>query len=333
MSFIDFGSWLPHNTPDLLEQFWNLLKTGDTSGNPAPMNPNDVPVLGSLFPTGTPKSHAAAPPAVLSDQQVQSIVAQWALLDPTQQQQVLAGLNPASRDKLNAALSKSGFNVNLGASATSPGGGAGTGGGTAGTTTTTGGPAEYTTPDGHVLVQGSADEIYYNAVNQIWTQTFLQPAPWSVVQAFKAQGIKTAAQMSDVLNGMPSGIPGVNLGTYDHMLSTAQKYGDKYFGRSVPGSLIKELARDGKTTPTDIQTWFEQHSLADMPKEDYAAIFDLANNWTQKHFGDVPHPDQIAAIAKAASGPGPFVPPNTGAPHAQYDVEPQKGGGKGPYRL
>lgn len=163
-----------------------------------------------------------------------------------------------------------------------------------------GGAANSYQVDGHSIVQGSADDVAYQMANSLWKSIYMTNAPYSIIGIIKANHVTDKAQLETILNQMPSHIPGWNIGQYDSVKQAAQKQSDKYFGRPIPDSLMKEFAQKGIDSPLSVEAWFFQHGAKDMPKEDYQQIFDAALPYSHGIVGDVPHPSQIHHFYKSA---------------------------------
>lgn len=154
----------------------------------------------------------------------------------------------------------------------------------------------YTTPDGHTIFPGTQEDRYYKMADAVWTKIYASHPPWSVVQSFIAQGIQNTDQLTNIINGMPSHIPGWSIGEYEGRKSVADNLAQKAWGRPVPDSLMSQLASQGIESPDQIQAWFANHPASAIPKEDYQQIFDLANAQVGPIWGTVPSPDQVATI-------------------------------------
>jgi hypothetical protein len=173
------------------------------------------------------------------------------------------------------------------------------------------------TPDGHQIAPGSADERYYVMANAIWTKIYGQHPPWAAVQAMRAAGVNTLEEARNVLNAMPSGIPGVTIGAYETVGSAADKMSNKAWGRPASGALIRQFFQQGITTVDEVQAWFLSHPAKDMPKDLYQQIYDLALPYATGLYNDSGiTPDQVYALAQAAgytgdhgTGPPPVTTP------------------------
>jgi hypothetical protein len=173
------------------------------------------------------------------------------------------------------------------------------------------------TPDGHQIAPGSADERYYIMADSIWTKIYGQHPPWAAVQAMRAAGVNTLEEARNVLNAMPSGIPGVTIGAYETVGSAADKLSNKFWGRPASGALIRQFFKQGITTPGEVQQWFLGHPAKDMPVDLYQQIYDLALPYATGLYNDSGiTPDQVYALAQAAgytgdqgTGPPPVTTP------------------------
>jgi hypothetical protein len=158
------------------------------------------------------------------------------------------------------------------------------GGGTAGA------PAGYTTPDGVFVNDNSPEDRYYKLVDAVWTKVYGAHPDFAQARIFHDLGVENTDQLNTILMEMPSHIKladgtAVNIGQYESMKTTGQQMSDKYFGRPVPDTLIQQWARGGLTTPAAIQNWFYSHPASDIPADQYGAIYDAANQWTQDIWG------------------------------------------------
>ncbi len=191
------------------------------------------------------------------------------------------------------------------------------GAGTAGGSGAAAAPAGYTTPDGVFINDNSPEDRYYRLVDAVWTKIYGAHPPFSITRTFHDMGIENTDQLNQVMLQMPShikladGAP-INIGTYESMLTVGNQFANKYFGRPVPDSLIQQWAQGGLTEPAAIENWFWSHPAKDLPKDTYGAVWDAANQWTQKVWGDFPHPDQVSAIANQASPVNPVGTSPTG---------------------
>jgi len=149
----------------------------------------------------------------------------------------------------------------------------------------------YTTPDGVSITIGSAEDHYYQLVDAVWVKLFGSHADFAQARVFHDMGIQNTDQLNQVLVQMPShikqpdGTP-INIGTYEDMLTTGNKLGQQYFGRPIPDSLITDWVAQGITEPAAIQNWFFNHPANDLPKDQYGAAWDAANQWTQQVWGN-----------------------------------------------
>jgi hypothetical protein len=163
------------------------------------------------------------------------------------------------------------------------------------------GPAQYITPDGVTITDGSAQDTFYKKVDAIWTKVYGAHAPYAMVQFFHQQGAENTDQLDTIMKGMPSHISNsdgsrVPLGQYEDMKSAGNQLADKFFGRPIPDSLIQQWAKDGVTTPAAIELWFDSNPATSVPKDAYQNIYDNALGWTQQTWNDLPHPAQVANV-------------------------------------
>ncbi len=180
-------------------------------------------------------------------------------------------------------------------------GAAGTMSGGSGGASGSSGPAQYITPDGVTITDGSAQDAYYKKVDAIWTKVYGAHAPYAMVQFFHQQGAENTDQLDTIMKGMPSHISNkdgsrIPLGQYEDMKSVGNGFADKFFGRPIPDSLIQQWAKDGVTTPAAIELWFDSNPATSVPKDAYQSIYDNALGWTQQTWNDLPHPQQVANV-------------------------------------
>lgn len=164
------------------------------------------------------------------------------------------------------------------------------GGGLAGGGGAAAGPAGYTTPDGVFITDGSAEDRYYKLVDAIWTKFYGAHPDFAQARVFHDMGVENTDQLNQIMLQMPShikqpdGTP-ITLGVYENILTEGNKSAQKYFGRPIPDSLITQWVAQGFTTPAAIDNWFFSHPAKDIPKDQYGAIWDAANQWTQEVWG------------------------------------------------
>lgn len=152
------------------------------------------------------------------------------------------------------------------------------------------GPSGYTTPDGVFVQDNSPEDRYYKLVDAVWTKIFGFHPDFAQTRVFQQMDIQNTDQLQQVILQMPSHIKApdgtpINIGTYEDMLTTGNKFAQQYFGRPVPDSLITDWVSQGLTEPAAIQNWFLSHPAKDIPADTYGAIWDAANQWTQKYQG------------------------------------------------
>jgi len=152
------------------------------------------------------------------------------------------------------------------------------------------GPSGYTTPDGVFITDGSPEDRYYKLVDAVWTKIFGFHPDFAQARVFQQMGVENTDQLNQIILQMPSHIKApdgtpINIGTYEDMLTTGNKFGQQYFGRPIPDSLITDWVAKGVTEPSAIENWFYTHPANDIPKDTYGAIWDAANQWTQKYQG------------------------------------------------
>lgn len=150
------------------------------------------------------------------------------------------------------------------------------------------GPSGYTTPDGTFVADNSPEDRYYKLVDAVWTRIFGFHPDFAQARLFQQMGIQNTDQLQQVILQMPSHITSpdgtpINIGTYEDMLTTGNKYAQQYFGRPIPDTLISQWVASGTTTPDAIQNWFYSHPANDLPADQYGAIWDAANQWTQQY--------------------------------------------------
>jgi murein DD-endopeptidase MepM/ murein hydrolase activator NlpD len=133
-----------------------------------------------------------------------------------------------------------------------------------------------TTPDGHQLWAGTPDRTLYDMVDSEYSKRYGTHAPWSVVMGMRHAGIVNTSQMKSIADNWPSDIPGVTFGTRDKISATVGSFAEKQWGRPVPDSVVKQLAREGKTTQEEIKLWFMDHMPNDIPKGEYQQVYDAA---------------------------------------------------------
>ncbi len=158
------------------------------------------------------------------------------------------------------------------------GGGAGGGGAAA--------PAGYTTPDGVFIKDGSSEDGFYKMADAVFSKVYGRHPDFAQARIFHDMGVQNTDQLQQILLQMPShitqpdGTP-ITIGVYEDMLQTGQAAAQKYLGRPVPDSLIKDWVAQGVTTPAAINNWFFSHPANDIPPDQYGAIWDSANQWIQ----------------------------------------------------
>lgn len=158
------------------------------------------------------------------------------------------------------------------------------------------------TPDKQLVDYNSAEGQWYQTVNNAWTSIYGQHAPMAAAMAFKQAGITTADQLQNAMNQLPSSISGMTIGQYHSLNSQLQTMIQQRFGRAAPQSLLSEMYHQGITTQSDMTLWFDSHSSADIPPDQYQAAYDAAAPYTQGVWGDAPHPTDVTAAVKAAGG-------------------------------
>lgn len=152
------------------------------------------------------------------------------------------------------------------------------------------GPPGYTTPDGVFINDNSPEDRYYKMADAVWSKVFGAHPDFAQAKMFRDMGVQNTDQLQAIVLQMPShihladGTP-INIGTYEDMRTTGQQLSDKYFGRPVPDTLIQQWAQGGMTTPAAIENWFYSHPATDIPPDQYGAIWDSANKWTQQVWG------------------------------------------------
>ncbi len=148
----------------------------------------------------------------------------------------------------------------------------------------------YVTPDGVQIKNGSAEDRYYKLVDAIWTKFYGAHPDFAQARTFHDMGVENTDQLNQIMLQMPSHIKGpdgtpITLGVYEDMLTEGNKSAQKYLGRPIPDSLITQWVKDGLTTPAAIDNWFYSHPASDIPKDQYGAAWDAANQWTQQVWG------------------------------------------------
>lgn len=180
----------------------------------------------------------------------------------------------------------------------------------------------YFTPDGHKVQENSPDDRWYNMINSVWKKVYGANAPYYAAQALAQTGVQNMDQVQSILDEMPSDIPGLSMGQREKLKGAAQSAADKWLGRPVPDALIAQFAAEGKTSPIAIEEWFHSHSSTDIPRDQYTAVWDSMNQWTQSLTGQPPHPDAVVQAWKGAGGQLPTsIGPDTNQPFIpQEDV-------------
>jgi hypothetical protein len=166
------------------------------------------------------------------------------------------------------------------------GGAAGGGGGGGGAAPFDG----YTTPDGVQVRNGSPEDHYYKLADAVFTRLYGSHPDFAMARTFHDMGVENTDQLQQILLQMPSHIKSpdgtpITIGVYEDMLSNGNKSAQKFFGRPIPDSLIKDWVAQGITEPAAIENWFWSHPASDLPKDQYGAIWDAASQWTQKVWG------------------------------------------------
>ncbi len=151
-------------------------------------------------------------------------------------------------------------------------------------------PAGYTTPDGVFVADSSPEDRYYKLADAVWSKVFGSHPDFVQAKVFHDMGIENTDQLQQVLLQMPSHIKApdgtpITIGNYEDMLTTGNKFAQKYFGRPIPDSLITDWVAKGLTEPAAIENWFWSHPANDIPKDQYGAAWDAANKWTQQVAG------------------------------------------------
>jgi murein DD-endopeptidase MepM/ murein hydrolase activator NlpD len=181
-------------------------------------------------------------------------------------------------------------------------------------------PGAITTPDGHVLFQGSPDYGYYQMIDAVYRQYYANDPPYSIVMAMRAAGVTNEEQMRAIAATWPSDIPNVSFGQRDNIYTTANGLATKQWGRPIPDSMVKMLAQQGLTTPDDIKLWFDSHMPAQMPVDEYQQLYDAAAPNFQTTYGEPPNPAYIGYLWGQASTPPATVAGTTPATTAPAKV-------------
>jgi murein DD-endopeptidase MepM/ murein hydrolase activator NlpD len=169
--------------------------------------------------------------------------------------------------------------------------------GSTGVPITPGTNAQYeTTPDGHVLWEGTPDRAYYDMVATVYAHYYGTQPPYSIVMGMKSAGVTNVDQMAAVASNWPSDIPGVSFGTRENIYNTANGIAMKNYGRPIPDSLVKQLATQGKTSVNDIKEWFDTHVPTDMPAAEYQQVYDAAMPNIQTTYGQGPSPEYVGYL-------------------------------------
>lgn len=161
-----------------------------------------------------------------------------------------------------------------------------------------------TTPDGHVLYDGTQDRAYYDMINKEYVHRYGKNAPYSMALAMQAAGVTNTSQMAAVAANWPSDIPGMTFDQRDNVFNTANGIAMKNYGRPIPDSLVKRLAAEGLTSPGEIQQWFLTHVSADLPAPEYQQVFDAVNPAIHNAYKSAPPPDYIDSIHKLVTTKG-----------------------------
>lgn len=161
----------------------------------------------------------------------------------------------------------------------------------------------YTTPDGHVIYKGTADDSYYSLIATPYEHYYGAPPPWSLVMAMRQQGVTNSDQMAAIAANWPSDIPGLSFGQRENIYNTANGIAMKEFGRPIPDSLVKQFAQQGITSNDGIQLWFASHLPSEMPKDDYQQLYDATNPMFQQTYGESPSPEYIGFLWGQTAAP------------------------------
>jgi hypothetical protein len=182
-------------------------------------------------------------------------------------------------------------------------------------------PGAITTPDGHVLFQGTPDYGFYEMIDAVYKQYYANDPPFSIVMAMRAAGVTNEEQMRALAATWPSDIPGVSFGQRDNIYATANGLATKQWGRPIPDSLVKMLAQQGLTSQDDIKLWFDSHMPSQMPVDEYQQLYDQAVPNFQATYGEPPNPAYIGYLWGQAS-----TPPTTTAGTTPATTPPAKAG-------
>lgn len=149
---------------------------------------------------------------------------------------------------------------------------------------------QYITPDDVTITDGSPEDRYYRMADAVWTKIFGAHPDFAQARVFHDMGAENTDQLTQIVLQMPSHIKmpdgaAINIGTYEDILTTGNKFAQQYLGRPIPDSLISQWVASGVTTPAAIENWFWSHPANDIPKDQYAAVWDVANQWTQQVAG------------------------------------------------
>lgn len=123
------------------------------------------------------------------------------------------------------------------------------------------------------------------------TYTTNDPAtgkPWYLAYLGKDATIQSTAgqpdmaQISDTIRGMPSHIPGMNMGQYSDMRAAADKVSGEVLGHGATDGVVADLYKQGYTTQSQMKFWYNTQSdavLAKMDMQTYNQIYKANQPW------------------------------------------------------
>lgn len=148
----------------------------------------------------------------------------------------------------------------------------------------------------------------------------------------------TTDQLEQYLRTKPSHVPGVSIGVYQDIKGNLDAVSQKLFGHAGTDGMVKELADQGKTSPTAVEFWLTQMDIAGkMDPGQYQTLYKLNAPSMNAIYNESGFDPRIAAqqyqtaqsqnipIPSAAAAPTAF--PYGPADRAATQGEPPGGGG------
>lgn len=146
----------------------------------------------------------------------------------------------------------------------------------------------------------------YGQVRSLWQKYFgVDPTAEQMMKVIGAGA--DPQQWEDFIRGLPSHMPGVNIGSYFDVRQLADSAFQKIYGNPSNDQVVKELINKGLTNAEGVAYYVDQ--LPFQPGKDvapivYNAVYGSASQYSQSVWNQPPDPRDMAAMHAAAGAPG-----------------------------